>query len=150
MKFLFLAISLVTFLIEIPDDKKKIIWNQNYQLEWTDFKGKVDQKSDYGAITSSGISTSYEFKKDSILFKVIAVFYKQDSWTKESLQSELGLKHEQVHFDITEIAARRLRKRLREEVFHREDVVEKFKSIKKEILNEKQESSLFCHSYRRR
>ncbi len=64
----------------------------------------------------------YQLKATSEGFSdsVVAVFYPGESWVRRPTES--GLIHEQGHFDITEIFARRLRKRLQEFVPKRGDL----------------------------
>jgi hypothetical protein len=89
-----------------------IIWNENSKLKWTDFKGSEVLKNhlldragtSYGLYIYPRKFLSNEYLK----LNVIALFYKQSSWSIE-YSSEL-LKHEQLHFDIAEIYARKLRR----------------------------------------
>lgn len=88
------------------------VWNAGAKLTWADFKGKVDSGSTFIAVTVSGIQYKLRFDSRGLSDSVFAVFYKAESWVKAP--TERALIHEQGHFDITEVYARRLRKRLEE------------------------------------
>lgn len=65
------------------------------------------------AVTNSGFgfeSGINLFKDDNVF--VQAVFYNHGSWVLQEGRTDYVLKHEQIHFDITEIYARMLRKAL--------------------------------------
>jgi hypothetical protein len=68
-----------------------IVWDENRKLTWDDFKGKPNTKSKFKAIT-----------RTLVVIKV--------SWTK--LNTDELLKHEQLHFDISELMVRKFRKSL--------------------------------------
>jgi hypothetical protein len=100
-----------------------ILWSASKKLNWNDFKGKADENSSYKAITTTLILTDVINYSDSLLtYKISCFFKKLDSWTK--LKTSSLLKHEQIHFDIAEIAARRMRKRFLEH-----------KSLKRDSIN---------------
>lgn len=108
-----LSVLLVTvgFRINEPivDLSQLIEWESNTPLEWKDFKGKPDKSSPYFAVTYTSIAFSVEKQTPSGLeLKVSNHFAANNSWTKDR-ESKSLLKHEQLHFDLSELAARRLR-----------------------------------------
>ena len=108
---LFLFLSLYP-----SQQEERMEWSANRLLRWSDFKGVPNQLGDYAATTSSGLSQSYSISstgyinKESITIK--ANFYPQYSWYRAKDTTAYVLKHEQTHFDITELHARYLRKRI--------------------------------------
>lgn len=95
-----------------------IYWSENQQLQWKDFKGLPKyQYRDISAITSSGIVHYKGCKDGKINYKVQAYFEKKESWVKAEALTKHHLEHEQIHFDITELYARKLRKALSEREF---------------------------------
>ncbi|MHA7863883.1 DUF922 domain-containing protein [Flagellimonas marinaquae] len=117
-------------------------WTENVRLTWADFKGKVPPGQPPAATTASGISYSYsanllhhEVKLD---FEVNAYFYPNESWYKPELCDENTLTHEQLHFDITEVFARKMREKLRRTSFS-DDVKAEVRKIYHDILKELQE-----------
>lgn len=86
-----------------------IYWNENKKLKWSDFqykgpKGKLNGED--VSISVVGISTP---NSGAGYFKAYVYFSRNLSWTKDTISVDL-LEHEQGHFDIDEIFARRLRK----------------------------------------
>ncbi len=91
-------------------------WNDSYKLAWTDFKDQPDKNAHAVAITASGITFGYTLKqadKQVISFttSVVAHFYPEKSWRKTEADAHV-LEHEQLHFDITELYARKFRQRI--------------------------------------
>ncbi len=131
MKF-FTSIYFI-FLLVVPSitEEEKIPWSESDKLIWADFQGEPKRGSGYVASTNSGISFSYSFsyseeKGDTDLnFSVASNFYPKLSWYIPSEVTENTLKHEQTHFDISELHARILRKKISEKRFS--------KNIEKEI-----------------
>jgi hypothetical protein len=89
-----------------------ITWRSDYKLKWDDFKGKPDSSSQFGAISYCTIKYLLSTVNNSYSYKVFCFFNKSISWTKGF--DSIGLKHEQGHFDIAELFARRLKKKFRE------------------------------------
>ena len=90
----------------------KILWEKAKKLKWDDFQGKPDlRESDIViAKTKSSIEiveSSYE--DDVPVFKIHCFFLKKESWTV--VDDKYTLSHEQLHFDISEIYARKIRKK---------------------------------------
>lgn len=119
MKFLFLLFILFSFgSIEAQDDQEKIAWEDEVFLSWDDFKGKPDPASDFKANTNTGMIYSWGLRKAngkvSLKYEVHNHFYPQFSWVNPGSKVDHLLKHEQLHFDISELHARKLRKKLSE------------------------------------
>lgn len=101
-------------------EKDIVIWSESDKISWNDFKGKPPQ-SQHEAITSSTIYSKYEVSSSAkIAINIRACFILKESWKKVKNPSEYLLNHEQKHFDITEIYARRLRKTLTDTIFKNE------------------------------
>ncbi len=110
------TVILLFFLIPSEIEEEKIPWNEDRKLVWADFKGVPNGPSDYIASTNSGISFSYSYRERNgvgeIKFTVLSNFYPNLSWYRPSKVSDYVLAHEQMHFDISELHARKLRQRL--------------------------------------
>jgi len=97
-----------------------IYWSETDPLTWDDFQGnaKFDYRNrDIAALTSSGIMHYRGCKDGKIIYKVRAYFEKKESWYKNDAHTEYHLAHEQLHFDVTELFTRKLRKQLSEQNF---------------------------------
>ncbi|MFC5270340.1 DUF922 domain-containing protein [Adhaeribacter terreus] len=89
----------------------EISWKASRRLTWEDFKAKADDKDPLHALTATNIDMKAKCDNGELKVKVESVFSTKESWSKNK-QSERLLFHEQLHFDITEIYARRLYKEL--------------------------------------
>ncbi len=89
-------------------------------LVWSDFQGKAPASSEFAAFTMTRVNLESAYTGRGKLwkgeFKVEAVFLPQKSWARDNRRSrsERVLAHEQLHFDIAELSARKLRKALSE------------------------------------
>jgi len=90
-----------------------IIWSANYQLLKEDFKGKPKGKN--AGLTEAVIYFYPKENSGTMKFVVEAIFVKSKSFLRGD--SKYVMQHEQLHFDITEVNARRLRKRIMEKDF---------------------------------
>lgn len=108
--FLLLGFSL------LAQDIDKIPWDKSRSLSWEDFKAAPKKHLSYKANTNSGLSFSWNTRESSngmiFNYEVVSNFYPNQSWVKEIEEVEYLLAHEQLHFDITELHARKLRKAL--------------------------------------
>ena len=132
----FLCLGFFGFAQEIEES---ILWNPNRKLSWSDFKGKIPPAAVPAATTASGISYRYSANLIhhgvELDFEVNAYFYPNESWYKPQDCDDLILSHEQLHFDISELFARKMRKKLRRTSFP-DNVKEEIRKIYKDILQE--------------
>ena len=95
--------------------ESKIEWRKDRKLTWADFKGKPQTEAypNTLAMTYSGfrLETNHKPFKESPI-EVSNAFVTQQSWGLDAHRNEYVLQHEQLHFDITEIFTRKLRKTL--------------------------------------
>lgn len=99
------------------DDPKayesKIEWSEHRRLTWVDFKAKPDTENNPNtlALTSTGFGFETGFNPfKATPIEVRNTFNTYKSWGLPEYKNEYVLRHEQIHFDITEIFTRKLRK----------------------------------------
>lgn len=108
--FLVCASLVLSFSFSTPPPSDDLIeWKENLSLKWTDFKGEPDESVNYKAMTYSRIGLEADFIDNAFVVTVKTYFLRNKSWTKNK-ESNALLKHEQVHFDIAELIARKIRK----------------------------------------
>jgi predicted secreted Zn-dependent protease len=90
----------------------QLSWNEFYKLQWEDFQGKPAEYSLGDAATSVKIKAKPFLVKNRIKYDVVAVFSRKKSWARDRSASLLA--HEQLHFDIAELYARKIRKKISE------------------------------------
>ena len=93
-------------------EENTILWSNDRKLRWEDFKGVPDTSHSVlvtVAATTSVIDFEYKTTKSMMTsYKIESIFVKNKSWALTSDTQVLA--HEQLHFDITELYARRIRK----------------------------------------
>ncbi|GIV35520.1 MAG: hypothetical protein KatS3mg035_2274 [Bacteroidia bacterium] len=94
-------------------DTSMIFWREDRPITWEDFRGNIPyKKGKIAAEIAVGLTYgSNRYKGYTVIFDIYAFMDRQESWTKLKKDS-FALKHEQVHFDIAELYARKLRKKL--------------------------------------
>lgn len=106
-------ISLLSFSF-VKDDS--ILWQENKKLKIQDFKAdnkdtiKVNRQQFLGAISAIRIEySSFQRTRNSVPeFNIKTYFDPNESWML--LKNDYVLQHEQIHFDLTELYARKMRK----------------------------------------
>lgn len=88
-------------------------WHAERKLTWNDFSGPADESDPLHAMTTTNIDVQAQCKSNVFHYEVKSVFVTSESWSKNKESVRL-LDHEQQHFNLTEIYARLLRKRLSE------------------------------------
>jgi hypothetical protein len=106
-------ITLLLLLSAATPTYNEIVWSSHAQLHWDDFN-PVPQNKHYAAVTASGISFSYTTNATGYVAEIFAVFDKDESWVDTNFRTDALLKHERLHFDITELWTRKLRKAITE------------------------------------
>jgi pyruvate/2-oxoacid:ferredoxin oxidoreductase beta subunit len=113
------AIAFLSLLLfsSYKEDDDVILWSKSRRLTWDDYRGKPQKR--FAAASTVYSLQRYVEKGDkhTAIAYVKAYFFCNDSWKKEDWISDEVLSHEQKHFDIVELYARRLRKQLDEMVF---------------------------------
>ena len=94
--------------ISAADDT--VSW-QSKRLTWEDFNGHPDRRYvNTVALTSSSINIFYHGRESNPTITVTCTFYRRNSWVKDEGRNAEVLQHEQLHFDISELYARKLRR----------------------------------------
>lgn len=93
-------------------DLDLLLWNEFYKLQWDDFQGEPDKRSLGDAATAVHIKAKPYLIKRKIHYDVEALFNRKKSWVRDTSPSLLA--HEQLHFDIAELYARKIRRRVQE------------------------------------
>jgi len=91
-----------------------LLWNSKRKINFKDFTSEI-KPDDYNHATAVIVPSLmlipkiiYENKINKV--KIVAIMNKNKSWSKSS--QDYVLSHEQGHFDITEIFARKFRKKI--------------------------------------
>jgi hypothetical protein len=117
-------------------DEELIHWSENKKLTWNDYMGKADSRSGAAASTATYLGIDYNFSSRGLTYKITCSFSKTKSWGLH--KNDYILTHEQAHFDIAEIFARRLNKKMIAYKFNPNTYQSDLKSIYESIVVEKE------------
>lgn len=125
MMTLLVIISLFLY----QDSYDIIVWGNGRSLEWSDYKNSPDMNSWHSASSQCGFNIEYETRADSLFVKVFAYFDKSKSWVKTEKKSDALLSHEQGHFDIAELFARKMRNEMKGMTLHKSNFEKVIRSV---------------------
>lgn len=122
-------------------EENAIRWAPDHRLSWSDFKAQPPKDSRVAAITASGISYRFSALEKGgqmeVDCNIETFFYPESSWYIPETANEVILSHEQLHFDISELFARKMRERVARFSFTSR-VKSEMKKIYEQILKELQ------------
>lgn len=144
--FPLLAKNVRVVFVNENDERKNIkgdtiIWNENYRLKWSDFKGSSTLSS-FMAQSNCIFSYRAEPKMKNgameLHIRLNASFDRNHSWVIAGHQKDTLLAHEQLHFDICELNIRYLRKRILDLTLNPMEFDVQINSLFNEVWNEYQ------------
>jgi hypothetical protein len=110
-------------------------WDAGRRLTWADYKANPEPGSDAAASTASILAVSYSISSTGFTYRIECRFSKTRSWGLH--KTDYILSHEQGHFDIAEIFARKLHKKLSEYQFNKRTYQKDLDKIYEEIVQGK-------------
>ena len=111
--FALIVFTILCFGFKTNKQVNFLLWKDNRALTWDDFKGKPERRF-AAASTSYDILKEITINENGSTIKIRAVFFFYSSWKKKQWINESVLEHEQKHFDIVELYARKLRKLIKQ------------------------------------
>ena len=89
-------------------------WSTARRLTWDDFQGNPPTQGREGAKTAYSLYSAWRCRGTAFEFRVTAAFRPHQSWVKQAVlddpeQRRTVLDHEQTHFDLGEVYARKMR-----------------------------------------
>ena len=138
MKKVFVIAALAvcfSFATNAQDTDPVILWKNNLALRWDDFEGKpTGEHQQNAAMTFSNINIDLSKEGEKIVCEVECTFSKNKSWVKPGKESPHLLAHEQRHFDLGEVYARKIREAISKLKFtdvkeFQQDVAETYNSL---------------------
>ncbi|MET0392292.1 MAG: DUF922 domain-containing protein [Chitinophagaceae bacterium] len=129
-------VILVPFLA--PAQEEELVhWAAGQKLSWHDYKGRADRASGAAASTATYLGIDYNFSPKGLTYSITCSFSRNRSWGLH--RTDYILSHEQGHFDIAEIFARRLNMKISAYRINRPTCKEDLKKIYGETVREKEE-----------
>ena len=140
---LLLQFLLITYLSSFYSYKSNslIDWSAERSLTWDDFKARPDKNSPNAALTGTNIKFDFSYGSNrGFKYHVYCQFDKNSSWGR--VKTDYILSHEQGHFDIAEIYARKLSKALKEYTPDIDKANKEVNKIYEKIMNDLHEEQL--------
>lgn len=119
-----------------PKEDDMIDWKEDRLLVWDDYKGTPNPNSDAAALTATYLSIEYEMNQQGVGWTIQCKFSRPRSWVRS--KTDHILLHEQGHFDIAEIFARKLHKKMKEYRFNKNSYQKDLETIYNGITKEKE------------
>jgi Bacterial protein of unknown function (DUF922) len=135
-RYFLLFFLLPAFSFGQDKDEELIDWKPSPLLTWGDYKGKPDPNSDAAASTTTYLGIEYKMDDKGFAWKIQCRFSITRSWGRS--KTDHILKHEQGHFDIAELFARKLHKRMKEYQFNKTTYKNDLKTIYNGITADKE------------
>ena len=136
--FLLTFLSVSQFVNAQKSNEELIEWNAERRLTWADYKSRPNPESDAAASTTTTLIVEYNISRNRFQYKIQSLFSKTRSWGLH--KTDYILSHEQGHFDIAEVFARKLHKKLSEYKFNPKTYKKDLKKIYEEVTDEKEET----------
>jgi hypothetical protein len=108
--FILLLLLSLPFYLHGQSSKDVLEWNEYYKLSWEDFQGIPAEGTFGDAGTAVQIKAKPYMVGKDVHYDVVAYFNRKKSWARDRSQSLLA--HEQLHFNIAELYARKIRKKI--------------------------------------
>lgn len=132
------AVPVVKESFFVKESTAQIIpWTYEKRLTWDDFLCEPKRGTDAVASTSTSLGISYQLVNGKLDFRITCQFNKEKSWGL--LKTDYILAHEQGHFDITEIFARKLYEALQNYEFNKRTFKRDISKIYEAIVKQKEE-----------
>jgi len=126
------------FIPNIRSGEEELVdWKASRKLSWSDYKANPDRGSGAAASTTTYLGIEYSIKDKTLSYKIQCSFSKDRSWGLN--KTDYILAHEQGHFDIAEIFARKLNKELSEYSFNTSSCKKDLQEIYERIVKEKED-----------
>ena len=136
--YLFLAFVTSVFSPKPKEKAEELVdWKSNRPLTWSDYKGTPNPESDAAATTTTLVGIEYHIKNNSFSYSIQCRFSKNQSWGLH--KTAYILAHEQGHFDIAEIYARKLNQEMQEYIFNRRTYEKDLRKIYNKVMQEKED-----------
>ena len=114
-----------------------IPWQFDKRLDWDDFLCEPKLGTDAVASTSTSLGIAYQLTNGELTYHITCYFNKEKSWGL--MKTDYILAHEQGHFDITEIFARKLHEALQNYQFNKRTFKKDISQIYQGIVKEKED-----------
>jgi hypothetical protein len=121
----------------VNETEEYIAWTDDRLLMWEDFQCEPKTGTDAVASTSTSLGIAYQLVDGQMTYDITCNFSKVKSWGL--MKTDYILAHEQGHFDITEVYARKLHEALQNYQFNKRTFKRDISEIYQSIVKQKEE-----------
>jgi hypothetical protein len=126
------------------ENGEAIPWSVRRVVSWEDFQSTPLRGTEAVASTSTSLGLAYQLKEGELSYEITCNFSKMKSWGL--MRTDYILAHEQGHFDITEILARKLYQQLSAYTFNKRTYKQDLARIYNAVVAEKEQmQELYDH-----
>jgi len=136
--FLFSLLLVPAVFFAQSKDEDLLKWKADRKLTWADYQAAPDPESDAAASTTTYLVIDYNISNTRFSYKIKSMFSKTRSWGVH--KTAYILSHEQGHFDLAEVFARKLNKKMSEYKFNRKTYQKDLDRIYNSVTKEKSET----------
>ena len=137
LKYFLILLLFPSVLFSQSSNEEVLEWDPSRKLSWADYKARPNPDSDAAASTTTYLGINYNITSRSFSYKIYSRFSKTRSWGLH--KTAYILSHEQGHFDIAEIFARKLHKKMSEYKFDKRTYQKSLSKIYDDVVEEKTE-----------
>jgi hypothetical protein len=136
MHRLFSILFVLLPFLSAGQQEELVHWKENRRLSWNDYKGRADRSAGAAASTATYLGIDYNFSPEGLTYTITCSFSKNRSWGLH--KTDYILSHEQGHFDIAEIFARKLNMKIATYRVNKATCKDDLKKIYEDIVQEKE------------
>lgn len=138
LKYFLILLLFPSVLFSQSSNEEVLEWDPSRKLSWADYKARPNPDSDAAASTTTYLGINYNITSRSFSYKIYSRFSKTRSWGLHKTAHILS--HEQGHFDIAEIFARKLHKKMSEYEFNKKTYNKDLEKIYRDVTKEKEDT----------
>jgi hypothetical protein len=134
MKIIHLLVLLFSLSFAQAQSPSLIRWTAGNKITIEDFKAPVEASYTNAALTNTSIKMDMGYNSKGFTYKINCFFDRSKSWMR--VKNDYVLAHEQGHFDISELYARKLNKAMQEYKFNEKTASKDLPEIYQRIMTE--------------
>ena len=138
LKYFLILLLFPSVLFSQSSNEEVLEWDPSRKLSWADYKARPNPDSDAAASTTTYLGINYNITSRSFSYKIYSRFSKTRSWGLH--KTAYILSHEQGHFDIAEVFARKLHKKMSEFKFDKRTYQKDLEKIYRDVTKEKEDT----------
>jgi hypothetical protein len=121
-----------------PAGQTTLLWKEDRLLRWEDYRAQPDPANPAAAVTATYLQVSFDYRAGVVHYTIHSGFVPERSWGRH--KDDWILAHEQGHFDLAEIYARRLYRAFQQYRFNAKTFRQDLNRLYEHIMKEKDDA----------